>query len=147
VALGEVQVAGDYAAVVNEASAPHYTPGAGDEVVVYDLRTGKAVPDRGGESMGCPFNEPTYPCGIDQLVLGTDAVSAAHAFVVTTCEPSSSCTLVESIVASDSTGRHVLDSITTTGSVNAAPVLSQLALSGDTLTWSHAGSPRSAQLS
>lgn len=57
-----------------------------------------------------------------------------------------SFTTVEQIVANDSTGVHILDSIPTPGPDPAPPLLSQLALSGDTLTWSHAGSPRSAQL-
>ena len=52
------------------------------------------------------------------------------------------------IVANDSTGAHTLDSVTTTGPYNPMPSssLTQLALSGHTLTWTHAGSPRSAQL-
>ena len=55
------------------------------------------------------------------------------------------CTSTEHIVATDSTGTHILDSITTPGRP-ASPLLSQLALSGNTLTWNHAGTPESAQL-
>jgi hypothetical protein len=53
---------------------------------------------------------------------------------------------MEQIVANDSTGTHTLDSITTTGPYDPTPSsLNELALSGKTLTWSHTGSPRSAQ--
>jgi hypothetical protein len=152
VAVGDVQVAGDYAAVVNETRVrdsldPYFGYDTRAAVGVYDLRTGNMVADRGGEGVGFPDCTGYQPCGMDQLVLGADGVTAAHTFAVTSCESSSSCTMLEQIVASDSTGLHVLDSITTTGSADSTPsLLSELALSGDTLTWSHAGSPRSAQL-
>lgn len=59
------------------------------------------------------------------------------------------CTSTEHIVATDSTGTHILDSITTKTPCNGQPPasqLTQLSLSGHTLTWSHAGTPESAQL-
>ncbi len=141
-ALGQVVVAGDYAAVLNESSNEHYG-GSSGRVAVYDLRTGNAVANRGGESGGCADFET--PCsGVEQLVLGPDAVTAAHTFF-TYC--GSTCTTMEQIVANDGTGTHTLDSITTTGAYTPTPSsLIQLALSGHTLTWSHAGSPRTAQL-
>jgi hypothetical protein len=84
--------------------------------------------------------------GVDQLVLGTDGVTAAHTFFVGYVS-ASSYTTVEQIVTNDSAGTHILDTITTAGPYNPAPSLpSHLALSGHTLTWSHAGTPESAQL-
>jgi hypothetical protein len=152
--LGSVVVAGDYAALVNEASNLHYGYGRSiATLAVFDLRTG-AMMDRSviefgggvlassfGESAICP--EGDLSCGIDQLVLGPDGVSAAHTLGTV---PGSSCG--EQIVANDDTGKHILDSITTSGScsIPPAPELSQLTLSGDTLTWSHAGTAESAQL-
>jgi hypothetical protein len=142
-------LAGDYAALVNHAANNH-SPGE-HTVAVFDLRTGTTVANRGGETAGCNC----WDADVDQLVLGPDAVTAAHTWVTTiNCSPGQGavCTMTtaEQIVANDSTGTHVLDSITTTSpnDPSAVPsVLSGLSLSGDTLTWSHAGSPRSAQLS
>ncbi|MBV9413765.1 MAG: hypothetical protein JO363_02205 [Solirubrobacterales bacterium] len=115
--------------------------------MVFDLRTGRQRKDLGGESAVCP----TGGCssGIDQLAVGTDGVSAAHTFFLRNAVTYPRCTSVERIVANDSTGTHVLDSITTTTACNSPPpalVLSQLSLSGHRLTWSHAGTPESAQL-
>ncbi len=139
--VGAVVVAGDYAALVNRRVNTHYG-GSKDTVAVFDLRTGSPLADRGGESATCQ-DIPCYT-GVDQLVLGADAATAAHTFF-TNC--GSTCTTAEQIVANDSTGTHTLDSITTTGPYNPTPSsLSQLALSGHTLTWSHAGSARTAQL-
>ena len=42
-AVGSVVIAGDYAALVNEASDVHYYGGSLNGVVVFDLRTGAAV--------------------------------------------------------------------------------------------------------
>jgi hypothetical protein len=145
--VGSVVIAGDYAALVNEASDIHYYGGSLNGVVVFDLRTGAAVASGGGESANCP--SVWNGCGVDQLVLGADGITAAHTFVLNDPRPYPSCTSVEQIVANDSTGSHVLDSITTTNPCNSpapALLLSQLSLSGDTLTWSHAGTPESAQL-
>jgi hypothetical protein len=152
VGVGAVEIAGDYSAVANGAIDYHYG-GTNYAVAVFDLRTGTAVTTRGGEALSCsePLAGADGPapadyCTLDQLVLGADAVTAAHTLVADYNYPAMSFTTVEQIVANDSTGTHSLDSITTTGPGPAPPLLSQLALSGDTLTWSHAGSPRSAQL-
>jgi hypothetical protein len=146
-AVGLVVIAGDYAALVNEASDVHYYGGSLNGVVVYDLRTGVAVAGGGGELADCPL--VGNGCGVDQLVLGADGVTAAHTFVLNDPRLYPSCTSVEQIVASDSTGTHVLDSITTTNPCNGpapALVLGELSLSGDRLTWNRAGTPESAQL-
>jgi hypothetical protein len=146
--IGSVALAGDYAALVNESTGPHDV-GSFNSVAVFDLRTGTAVADGGNESADCPsFSTPTCSSGIDQLTVGTDGVTAAHTFVLHNPMPYPSCTSVEQIIANDSTGTHILDSITTTSPCNspAALLLSHLSLSGHTLTWSHAGTLESAQL-
>jgi hypothetical protein len=71
---------------------------------------GSPVPNRGGESASCE-DIPCYT-GVDQLVLGADATTAAHTFFFI-CWAYMSCTTTEQIVATDSTGTHTLDSITT----------------------------------
>ena len=157
--VGAVALAGTYAALVNESSDTHYG-GTDDTVAVFDLRTATRVADAGGESVGCAVwtSGSTGPCEsrIDQLVLSPDGDTAAHTAVFNN-PLNSSCQSVEQIVATDSTGTHVLDSITTTplGSTTPdtwscnSPAPSQLSgpsLSGDTLTWSHAGTPETAQL-
>jgi hypothetical protein len=58
------------------------------------------------------------------------------------CPATGVCT-TEQIIASDSTGVHTLDKITGLG---MGSLLADLSLSGDTLTWEHAGSPESATL-
>jgi hypothetical protein len=144
---GDVAFAGGYAALVNDA-ASNQSPGE-RTVAVFDLRTGNTVANWGAETAGCNC----WDADVDQLVLGPDAVTAAHtSFTSINCDPGQGavCTMttVEQIVANDRTGTHVLDSITTTGPhPSAVPsTLSGLSLSADTLTWSHAGTPESAQL-
>ncbi len=144
--VGAVAFAGDYAAIVNEGADPHYG-GMSQTVAVIDLRTGTAVANRGGETAGCPDYDG-YGCnsGVDQLVLGSDGVTAAHTFV-SNYSSNSAFTTTEEIVANDSAGTHILDSIATTGPYDPTPsMLSHLALSGDTLTWSHDGTSETAQL-
>ena len=149
--VGPVAVAGDYAALGNKALNVHYG-GFENTVAVFDLRTGTTVANRGGESVSCGGDtsepESEYGCRIEQLVVGDDGVTAAHTFTYS-YDLTSSCQLVEQIVANDSTGTHVLDSIPTTNpcfSPTPALLLSQLSLSGHTLTWNHVGTPETAQL-
>jgi hypothetical protein len=148
--VGSVAVAGDYAALVNEGSDLHYG-GSVNTVAAFNLRTGTAVANDGGESADCPeFSDGFCSSGIDQLAVSdTDGATAAHTFVLKSPLIYPLCTSVEQIVANDRTGMHVLDSITTTTPCDGptpALLLSQLSLSGHTLTWSHAGTPESAQL-
>src|SRR5262249_47734453 len=113
------------------------------------------------ESVGCAewSSGSTGPCdsGIDQLVLGTDADTAAHTFVFNNpLGPSVGCQSVEQIVANDSTGTHILDSITATTPYSytdprrcarhAPSKLSPRSSSGHPPTWTHAGTLESAQL-
>jgi hypothetical protein len=128
-------VAGNYAAL-----AAH---GVGyDRVHLFDLRTGAAVPNRGGEGVSCSYGLGNPPCetSIDQLVLGSDAVSAVH----TTVQDNGCTCAVEQIQASDSTNVRTLDSITEPD--GSPPALTNLTLTGDTLTWQHNGERRTAQL-
>jgi hypothetical protein len=144
--VGSVAVAGDYAALVNEDRDLHYG-GSLNALAAFDLRTGMEVA-AGGVSADCP-GSGGCSSGIDQLAVGIDGVIAAHTFVLQSPGPYPICTSVEQIVATDSTGTHTLDSITSTNPCDSpapALLLSQLSLSGDTLTWSHAGTPDSAQL-
>ena len=110
-----------------------------------------------GQSSGvtradCDLGGGPCPSGIDQVAVSdTDGANAAHTFVLdwpySAIWPN--CTFTEQIVTTDSTGTHILDRITTQTRCDRPPPamqLSQLSLSGHTLTWSHAGSPRSAQL-
>jgi hypothetical protein len=58
------------------------------------------------------------------------------------CTAGTLCT-TEEIVSSDATGVHTLDTATAPG---MGPLLTGLTLSGDILTWDHAGTPESAAL-
>ena len=67
---------GTYAGVVAHNLNEHY-PDESSTVEVFDLRTA-ARSGFGGESGGCdPITAPTF-CGIDELVVGQNGVSAAH---------------------------------------------------------------------
>jgi hypothetical protein len=128
----QVVLAGPYVGVVINGSDKYC--GRFGSVDLLDLRTGAEVPNRGGENVPCG----EYGGSIDQLVLGSDAVTAVHE-----TEAGGNGT-VEQIVASDSTGVNTLDSIT---EPNGSPTaLTNLTLTGDTLTWEHSGTLRSAQL-
>jgi hypothetical protein len=146
--VGQAAVAGNYAAFSTDSCKTDII--AVDQVWVFDLRTGEQVPDRGGE--GTSYFPNTFytsaTCagvGVDQLVLASDAVSAIHFNIRDPVNPPPSCTCTtEQIQASDSTGVNTLDSVTEPDGSPAA--LTNLTLTGDTLTWDHNGSPRSAQL-
>ena len=128
----------------------HYG-GSINTVAVFDLRTGAAVDNVSSESADCPsFSNGICSSGIDQLVRRRRrGHRRSHIRPQQATGTYPLCTSAEPIVANDSTGTHILDSITTTTPCNSpapALLLSQLSLSGDTLTWSHAGTPESAQL-
>jgi hypothetical protein len=147
----EAALAGNYAALaINSTNYKYQQQGTGVEL--FDLRTGcelqvqdtycdPSVPDRAGENAGCDYSSsPPCATSMDQLVLGSDAVSAVH---VTEVDNGCTCT-VEQIQASDSTGLHTPDSVTEPD--GTPTTLTNLALTGDTLTWDHNGAPMSAQL-
>lgn len=132
-------LAGTYAALKVSWVDLHYG-GNSNKVELFDLRTGAEVGARGGEFVNCADYSYSCESGIDRIVLGSDAVSAAH---TTVRDSVCNCT-VERIVGSDSTGVHTLDSVTQPETGTTA--LTNLTLTGDTLTWDHNGAPRSAQL-
>ena len=136
--VSEVASAGNYAALLENDADPHYG-GTSETVLVFDLTTGAQSTKLGGEQVSCP--DYNYDCGssADGLVLGADGFSAVH-----TAQYATSA-LTEHILATDSSGVRTLDTATSTSPTSSA-VLSGLALSGDTLTWDHAGTPESAQL-
>jgi hypothetical protein len=148
--IGPVAVAGDYAVLVNERRNLHYL-GPQNWLAAFDLRMGTSI-SSGHATANCdPAVYGLILCdsAIDQVVVsGTDGAIAAHTIVLTSDATYTKCTLTERIVATDSTGTHILDRITTHTPCNPPPFLqlSQLSLSGHTLTWSHAGTPESAQL-
>jgi len=82
-AVRRALIAAPYAALVVDASDPHYG-GEGSTVQVFDLRTGIKQPRLGGESAGCPdYSGFDGPCGVlDQIALGSDGVSAADSQTV-----------------------------------------------------------------
>lgn len=124
----DTALAGDYAAVINYTNAKAVFT---TSVEVFDLRTAQAVPSLGGEtppSGGCCFP------AMDHLVLNSQGFTAVHAYAYN----------AEQIIASDSTGVHVLDNVQNSGST---PALTNLALSGNTLTWQRNSQPESATLS
>jgi Tol biopolymer transport system component len=147
--IGPVAIAGDYVALVTEYRDGHYG-GSFNWLTAFDLRTGTSISS--GQQANCEPDLPGItPCesSIDQVAVSDiDGATAAHTIVVTS-DAYPSCTLTEQIVATDSTGTHILDRVTTNALCDGPPPvlqLSQLSLLGHTLTWSHAGSPRSAQL-
>jgi hypothetical protein len=147
--IGPVAVAGDYVALVNERRDLHYA-GPQNVLAAFDIRTGTSI-SSGHVRADCDSGGPVgfFSCnsGIDQVVVsGIDGANAAHTIVLNS--DGANCALTEQIVAIDSTGMHILDSITTKTPCNPPPViqLRQLSLSGHTLTWSHAGTPETAQL-
>jgi hypothetical protein len=71
-------VGGAYAGVVVDNYDDHYYGDASKSVDVFDLRTA-ARSGFGGESSGCQHFAPTL-CGIDQVVVGQNGVSAVHVY-------------------------------------------------------------------
>lgn len=136
----QASLAGNYAALANYSYDQHYG-GSSSTVAVFDLRSGAETP-LGGEIASCDFGDITCGSSLDQLVLNADGLSAAHTAVITP-DYCPNCT-VEEIVASDHTGVHTLDTVTR--SPTEPPALTDLTINGDTLTWSHNGAPKSAQL-
>ena len=128
-------VAGNYAGLVVEQSDPHY---GGDQsaVHVFDLGTGSASPHLGGESASCPDYSHSCSEMMDGLVLNDQGFAAVH-LTLLQANPT------EEIQASDSSGSRTVDSAATTGNQD---VLTNLTLTGNTLSWNHDGTPESTEL-
>jgi hypothetical protein len=145
--VSRAAVAGTYAALAVDSFAaadPHAPVGKSIDVEVFDLRAGAMLRGQGREGTGCvPYSATS--CEVDQLVLGSDAVSAVRTTKRGQDPSNFPCTCtVEQIQASDKNGVRTLDSITQP--IGSPAALTSLTLTGDTLTWNHNGSPRSAQL-
>jgi hypothetical protein len=146
---GDFVIAGNFAAFSEDDSDPHY--GGSSEVVhVFDLVNGTQSNSLGGEQAGCPdYNGYDCNSDADQLVLNADGFTAVHTTVAQLgATGASGGQVTEQILAVDSTGTHVEDTVTqsVSGPLAALASLTDLQLSGDTLTWLHDGSPRSATL-
>ena len=125
--IGSVAVAGDYVALVNERRFLHYG-GSLHALAAFDLRTGTSIPS-GVTRADCDLGGGPCPSGIDQVVvIDTDGANAAHTFVLdwpySAIWPN--CTFTEQIVTTDSTGTHILDSITTQTRCDRPPPAMQL---------------------
>ena len=76
-AVTAAAVGGNYAAVVSRDTDQHYG-GFTESTSVFDLRTGQPA-GHGGETNQCAGGGPDPSCGgIDQVVVGSDGVSAVH---------------------------------------------------------------------
>jgi hypothetical protein len=136
---GQGAVAGQYAALLSEGNGkPPYCPLL-SSLKVYDLRTAGELTSR-EISTGCANTRASG----DQLALGSDAVMAVHVTLVHPIYVGFADDTVEQIQASDGAGVHTLDSVTEAD--GSPPALTNLTLTGDTLTWQHNGTLRSAQL-
>jgi hypothetical protein len=110
-------------------------------VHVVDLGGDASGPRLGGELSNCgDFGCSTQ---MDGLVMNSSGFTAVHA---TTNEAGTDPPQTEQIIASDDSGRQVLDTATS-ATAPSPPQLTDLQLVGNTLTWLHDGIPRSAQLS
>ncbi len=136
--VSQVALAGTFAGVVLTGGGK-YCDGFG-QVELFDLRTGEQIQGRGGENVPCGGGSVYM-----ELVLGSDAVSAVHSTTQGSDSSGNPCSCgTEQIQASDSAGVHTLDSVTQPQ--GSPPALTNLTLTGDSLTWQHNGSLRSAQL-
>ncbi len=143
--VSDAAVDGRYAALVEHDQDPHYG-GARYLVQVFDLDTGLIDHQLGGEQIGCPDYEGGCPSSLEDVVINANGFTAAH---TTTADYSiTQAEQTEAILAGDSSGIHVLDTLTSQHPISQqGPVLlTGLRLSSDTLTWDHAGTPESADL-
>lgn len=124
---------GNYGALGTFETDVHYG-GSTSSVAVYDLRSGKLLPNLGREGMGCEG----YSCttSVDDLAINSQGFTAVH--LMAGC-----CPTGETIQVSDSNGPRTVDSA---GFSSGKPTLTELVLTGDTLTWKHGGTPESTQL-
>jgi hypothetical protein len=114
----DAAVSGYYAAIATFFSSTGTTD---TYVSVYDLRTGRYLSQRSGETpvSGCSCSS------LNDLVINSQGFAAVHSQVPSYDSGS------EQIIASDSAGIHVVDSVPSTG---GPPALTGLRLTGNTLT-------------
>ncbi len=117
-------VTAPYAGLALESVDEHYG-GQSFTLQVFDLRTGLLQPKLGGESIDClsQFIPGPHPCSLDQVVLGSDGVSAADSHEVApigsfstglqhvSCAPASTTCVA--------TGPHVFSSTNPAGGAQA----------------------------
>jgi len=139
--ISTAAVSAPYTALIASYWENHYQDRS-DYLQVFDLRTGAIQKQLGGESVVC---DDLFPCdgGIDQIVLGSDGVSAVHSSLSGQINDSGPPVTVEQIEASDSSGVRTLDQATTI----YGSILTGLTLSGDTVSWNHGRMPMSTRLS
>ena len=78
--VGSVVLAGSYAGLAVDSIDEHYG-GEGSTLQIFDLGTGLLQPKLGGESVECPTQmSPGPECGLEEVVLRSDGVSAADAY-------------------------------------------------------------------
>ena len=126
-------VAGQYAALMTHGVDLHYG-GSEEDVEVFDVDSGRLVPSLGGESNQCQDYDYGCTSSMDDLVINSHGFTAALAWRAGDQGNG------EQVLASDSTGVHVLDS-------TPADDLSDLTLTGDTLSWLDNGQLHTALLS
>ena len=80
--IDSVLLSGPYAGLIRFSIDEHYG-GQQSTLQVFDLRTGRLEPRLGGENAGCADYNDGGPCGLlDDVVLSSDGVSAAHTQIV-----------------------------------------------------------------
>ncbi len=82
---------------------------------------------------------------MDQLTITANGDTAVHTDQTLCSRFASGC---EQIQADDGTGVHIVDQAASTSPLQAdpSPTLTYLALSGNTLTWKHAGASQTTTL-
>jgi len=139
-------IGGDYAVLVHHSDDAHYFS-YGDTVAEFDLRTA-AIADTNLPALVCPSFQG-YDCEtVNQVVVASDGAYAVHTQGPMICSSAGGgpvCWL-ETIDAVERSGIQTLDQVFDSQGTSTGPFLTGMALSGSTLTWEHAGSPRTAQL-
>ena len=132
-------LSGNDAALVVTGTDPHYG-GSSESVSVFDLRTGATVPKRGGEQTGC--SDYSYACGstMNELLLGPTGFTAVRTTVI-----ENGANQTEQIIASDSSGPHVLDTVTGPY-ISGGQRLDLQRITGNTIVWLNEGTDKSATL-
>jgi hypothetical protein len=133
---------GQLAALANDTVDSHYG-GQTVTVKVFDLRSGRPAPTLGNESAAC--GGTSCSAGFRQLLVGPEGTTAGITYDVN--EPcASSATSCETVQANGGHGVRLLDAATSATTAEK-PHLTNLALSGRTVTWLHDGVSRTATLS
>ncbi len=111
----------------------------------FDLGTGLIDHKLGGEQIGCPDYGGSCGSSPEDVVIDANGFTAAH---TTTTDYGTQADQTEAILAGDSSGVHILDTVSSQHPITqqGPALLTGLQLSGSSLTWDHAGTPESADL-